>query len=114
MKLDINEVYHQYIIRLIIFALFTYKRQVRQPNIFKHSVMGFVNKRMPWKIHLDIIVERKYPLDKERDILLDDILNGIESDVLPVVTVTFTTPLKEMVMNIDLKDEKKYEQFLYK
>jgi len=34
MKLDINEVYHEYIIRIVIFALFTFKRQIRQPNVY--------------------------------------------------------------------------------
>jgi len=40
-------------------------------------------------------------------------LNGIESDYLSIVTVTFSTPLKEVTMNIDLSDEKKYEHYLY-
>jgi len=52
MKLDINEVYHQYIIRVVIFAVFTFKRQLRQPNVYKQSVMTFVNKRLPWKLEM--------------------------------------------------------------
>jgi hypothetical protein len=51
--------------------------------------------------------------EDEREILLEEILNGVESDYLSTVTVTFTTPLKEITMNIDLSDEKKYEQYLY-
>ena len=54
-------------------------------------------------------------LDKEdeREILLEEILNGVESDYLSIVTVTFSTPLKEVTMNIDLSDEEKYEHYLY-
>jgi hypothetical protein len=45
MKLDINEIYHQYIIRVIIFGLFLYKQQIRhQPNAYKLSVIAFVKK----------------------------------------------------------------------
>ena len=42
MKLDINEVYHQYIIRVVIFALFLFKRQIRQPGAYKQSVLAYV------------------------------------------------------------------------
>jgi hypothetical protein len=54
-------------------------------------------------------------LDKEdeREILLNELLEGIESDYLSTVVVTFTTPLKEVTMSIDLKDEDKYQSFLY-
>jgi hypothetical protein len=74
----------------------------------------FVAKRIPWKIKLDVMVDKKYDMDEERDMLLEDILNGIESNILPIVTITYTSPLKETTMIIDLKDESKYEQFLYK
>jgi hypothetical protein len=55
----------------------------------------------------------KLAKEEERDIILEELLNGVESDYLSTVTVTFTTPLKEITMNIDLSDEKKYEQYLY-
>ncbi len=113
MKLDINEVYHNYITKVIIFALFTFKRQSRQPAIYRQSVLLFVNKRLPWKIHLDVSIDRRYKLEDERDYLLEDILNNIESNVLPIVIISFTSPLKETQMVIDLKDEDKYQKFLY-
>lgn len=114
MKLDINEIYHNYITKVVIFAIFTHKRQVKQPAIYRQSVLSFVKKRIPWKINLDVIIERRYNLEDERDLILEGLLNGIETNVLPIVTITFTSPLKETTMIIDLSDESKYEQFLYK
>jgi hypothetical protein len=113
MKLDINEIYHNYIIKVVIFALFLYKRQIRQPNVYKISVIRFTIKRLPWKINLVIDTGIKLDKEDERDLIIDEILNGIESDYLSTVTVTFTTPLKETTMLIDLSDESKYEEYLY-
>ena len=113
MKLDINEIYHNYIVRVVIFALFTFKRQLRQPNVYKLSVITFTIKRLPWKINLIIDTGIKLDKDDEREILLQELLDGVETDYLSTVVVTFTTPLKETTMAIDLKDEKKYEEDLY-
>jgi hypothetical protein len=114
MKLDINEINHQYIYKVVLFAIFLFKRQIRQPTIYKMSVIKFVNKRIPWKINLNIITPQKLAVDEEREILLNEILDGIESDYMSIVEVSFKTPLKSVSLTIDLKDEKKYEQFLYK
>ena len=108
-----NEIYHNYIVRVVIFALFTFKRQIRQPNVYKMSVITFTIKRLPWKINLIIDTGMKLDREEEREILLEELLNGVESDYLSTVTVTFTTPLKEITMNIDLSDDKKYEHYLY-
>ena len=113
MKLDMNEIYHNYIVRVVIFALFTFKRQIRQPNVYKISVIKFTIKRLPWKINLVIDTGLKLDKEDEREILLEEILNGVESDYLSIVTVTFSTPLKEVTMNIDLTDESKYSHYLY-
>ena len=113
MKLDMNEIYHNYIVRVVIFALFTFKRQIRQPNVYKMSVITFTIKRLPWKINLVIDTGLKLDKEDEREILLEELLNGFESDYLSTVTVTFTTPLKETTMNIDLTDESKYSHYLY-
>lgn len=113
MKLDINEIYHNYIVRVVIFSLFTFKRQIRQPNVYKLSVLSFIKKRLPWKINLVIDTGIKLTKEDERDIILQEILDGIETNYLSIISVTFTTPLKETTMSIDLKDEKKYEEYLY-
>ncbi len=113
MKLDINQLYHNYIVKIVIFSLFTYKRQIKQPSVYKLSVISFTKKRLPWKIDLKIDTGEKLDREDERELLLEEILNGVESDYLSTVIVTFTTPLKETTMSIDLKDEKKYEEYLY-
>jgi len=112
MKLDINELYHNYIIRVVIFSLFLFKGQIRQPNVFKMSVIAFTKKRLPWKINLTINTVK---MDKEqaRELILNELLEGVESSYLTTVTVTFTTPLKETTMEVNLKDEEKYKNFLY-
>jgi hypothetical protein len=113
MKLDINEIYHNYIVRIVIFSLFTYKRLIRQPNVYKQSVYSFTNKRLPWKINLFIDTGIQMSKDEEREIVLKEILEGVESDYLTTVTVTFTTPLKEITIEVDLRNEEKYQNFLY-
>ena len=113
MKLDMNEIYHNYIVRIVIFALFTFKRQIRQPNVYKISVITFTIKRLPWKINLVIDTGLKLNKEDEREILLNELLEGIETDYLSTVVVTFVTPLKEVTMSIDLSDEEKYSHYLY-
>ncbi|MGI9163448.1 MAG: hypothetical protein ACR2JI_11105 [Mycobacterium sp.] len=108
-----NEIYHNYIVRVVVFALFTFKRQIRQPNVYKISVIAFTIKRLPWKINLVIDTGLKLDKEDEREILLNELLEGIETDYLSTVVVTFVTPLKEVTMSIDLSDEEKYEHYLY-
>lgn len=113
MKLDINEVYHNYITKIVIFAIFLYKRQHRQPLVYKQSVLSFVDKRLPWKIKLNISIIEKYDLREKRGLILNNLLNGENNDVSPIITISFITPLKEMNMEIDITDEKKYEKYIY-
>lgn len=113
MELDVNKVYHQHIVRMVIFSVFLYKRQIRQPNVYAISVISFLLKRLQWKINLKVDTGVRFDKDEERDILIEQILNNVETDYLSDVTVTFTTPLKEVTMKIDLSNEAKYERFLY-
>lgn len=113
MKLDINEIYHQYIIKVVIFSLFLYKRQIRQPNVYKMSVISFIRRRLPWKVNISIDCGVRLDKDDERDLILGQILDDIETDYLSKVTVTFNTPLKDVTMEVDLQDESKYEKFIY-
>ena len=115
MKLDMNELYHNYITKVVIFALFLYKGQLRQPNVYRQSVGAFVAKRLPWKIKLRVETYEEW-IDKDitRDLLLDELLDGKETpDELWSVGVRFTTPLKETLMEINLRDEARYEKYLY-
>lgn len=113
MKLDISEISQQYITRIVIFSLFLFKVQIRQPNVYRHSVHGFVQKRLPWKIDLRIDTGVKMSKDDERELMIGQILDEVESDYMSIVTVTFTTPNKEVTMEIDLRNEEKYQKFLY-
>lgn len=113
MKLEINEIYHKYIIKVVIFSVFLFKSQIRNTDTYKNSIVYFLNKRLPWKINIKIDTGIKLDKEDEREIILDEILNGIESDYLSNVVVTFTTPLKKTTIVINLKDEKKYEKYLY-
>jgi hypothetical protein len=113
MKLDINKVYHQYIIKVVIFSLFLYKRQIRQPNVYKLSVISFLKKRLPWKINITIDTGIRLDKDDERNLILDQILEGLKTDYLTKVTVKFSTPLKDVTLEVDLSDETKYEKFIY-
>jgi hypothetical protein len=81
--------------------------------MYRISVLKFIKARIPWKI--DLLIETEEKLDKleEREIILAELLDGLKSDYLTKINVTFTTPLKTVTMEIDLNDEKKYEQFLY-
>lgn len=77
------------------------------------SVISFVKKRLPWKINILVDTGIRLDKDDERDLILNQLLEGIESDYLTKVTVTFNTPLKEVTMEVDLADELKYEKFIY-
>lgn len=113
MKLDINLINHQYILRVVIFSLFLFKGQIRQPNVYKASIFSFVKKRVPWKINLSINTGKRLDKETERELFIDQILEGFETDYLTKVKVKFVTPLKEVSMEIDLSDESKYEKFIY-
>lgn len=113
MQLNINELYHNYILKVVIFGLFTFKRQFRNPDVYKVSVIKFTNKRIPWKINLKIDTGIRLDKETERDIFIDEILNGVESEYLSIVRISLTTPLKSLSLEIDLKNESKYEKFIY-
>ena len=77
MELSINKIYHQYILRIVIFALFANKSLLRQPNVYKQAVYSFLKKRLPWQIYLSIDTGEKLSLDEERELILDELLNDI-------------------------------------
>ena len=109
-----NGVYHQYIMKVVIFAVFTFKRQLRQPNVYKQSVITFVNKRLPWKINLSILINNEeLSKEDERDLILEELLNNKKTNFLKIIFIKFKTPLKDVDMTIDLTNEEKYEKFLY-
>ena len=114
MRLEINEINHQHIVKIVVFALFLFKSQIKSHSLYRLSVLKFIKSRIPWKIDLVIKTEERLDKDREREVILTELLEGIESDYMTKVAVSFTTPLKTVTMLINLSDEKKYEKFLYK
>jgi hypothetical protein len=113
MEMNMNYVYHKYIMKVILFGIFLYKGKIRKRDKFEKDVKDFVEKRLPWKVGLVIDTGKKLPKAEERTILIDSILNGIETNYLSSVMISFTTPLKRVIMLVDLKQEEKYEKFIY-
>lgn len=113
MDIEINRIYHNYIIKIVIFSVFLYKNLLRSKKAYEQCVISFANKRLPWKIDLEVNTGVKLDKDTERDLLLDEILNDIPSDILSTVVVKFTTPLKRTVIEIDIKNENRYSKYLH-
>lgn len=115
MKLDYQEIHHHYITRLVVFALFLFKEQRRQENVFRQSVINFIKRRIRYDIELTLEVGPKLALDDQRDMQIDSILNDFdESKFLNLVVVEFKTGFKERItLQINLNDEERYESYLY-
>ena len=110
MELDINRIQHQYIKRLVIFTLFLYKRQTRDPNIFKISVYTYIKKGLKLDIELYIELDKDDIKEHRKKILLN-ILDDIKTPLN--IHIKFKTPLKNVEMIIDLNNKNMYENFLY-
>jgi hypothetical protein len=115
LKLDYQEIHHHYITRLVVFALFLFKEQRRQENVFRQSVINFIKRRIRYDIELTLEVGPKLALDDQRDMQIDSILNDFdESKFLNLVVVEFKTGFKERItLQINLNDEERYESYLY-
>ena len=111
-KLDLTEINHNYITRIVIFALFTYKILYKQPSVYKQSVLSFCSKRIPWDVKLEIDTGPETPKDDRRESVIDSILYDSEIGI-NVVTAYYTTGLKKVSLNVNLEDEEKYQIFLY-
>ena len=113
MKIDISEVNHNYITRLIILSVFLFKNLRGQPNAYKQSVITFCKKRIPWKMEIEIDMGPEMDLEDRRDITLENLLYDGDLKSNNIITVYFETSFKSMSLNINIEDESKYEQFLY-
>lgn len=113
MEMNINKVYHNYIIKIVIFSIFLYKRNFRQPTLYKTLVNSFLKKRLPWEIDLDIDTGERLTQQQERELFLVQILDDIEIDYLNNVIVTFRTPMKRISFDINLKKEEKYMKYIF-
>ena len=113
MKLDFQEVNHNHITRIVIFAIFLYKESRKHENVYAQSVRSFLKKRIPYDIDLRLEVGPKMSLDDQRDNAIDLIFGDSDKPVLNLIVVQFKTGHKEVTLQIDLNQEEKYESYLY-
>lgn len=114
MNLDFQLIRHNYIKRVVIFALFIYKNQRRNEVMYINLVHTFVYKRLNIDIELDIDVGPKMNKSDVRSVLLEDILGENDRDVgiMNLVILKFRTGHKEETLQINLNEEEKYRIFL--
>ena len=113
MQLDISEINHNYITRIIILSVFIFKNLRNQPQVYKQSVISFCKKRIPWKIDINIDTGPEMDLQDKRDITLENLLYDADLKTNNIITVYYETSFKKMSLNINVEDEEKYELFLY-
>lgn len=112
-EFNINKIYHQYIKRVVIFAVFLYKNKIRNKEEYEKLVFEFVKKRIFWEINLKVDLDQRLPEKEERKLILDNLLRNIENDYPIKVEISFRSPLKETILLINLHEEEKYEKFIY-
>lgn len=114
MKLDYQEIQHNYITRLIIFALFLYKELRKHQSTYLFSVQSFIQKRINYDIELTLEVGPILTLDEQRNTQIESLLDDRECRVLNLVVVEFKTGFKDKItLQINLNEEEKYSNFLY-
>jgi flagellar assembly factor FliW len=113
MKLDINEITHLYITKIVIFSIFLFKNDVKNYELYTNNIFKFLKKRLSYKINLKIENQIKLDIEDERDVLIDVLLNDSKIDYLNIVTVNFDTPIRNVTLKINLNDEIYYEKLLY-
>ena len=115
MKLDYQEILHNYITRIVVFAVFLFKEQRKQESVYRESVRSFIKRRIRTDIEFTLEVGPKLSLEDQRDLQIESILNNFdETKFFNLVVVEFRTGFKEKItLQINLNDEKKYESYLY-
>lgn len=115
MKHNINEINHNFIIKMVIFSLFLFKRHLRDPEVYNDYVNTFIKKRIIWDIEFymkPIIVDKA----KDRESILNYYINGDKSwmdSQIHIVSISFKTPMRFCKMDIDMRNELEYEKFIY-
>lgn len=112
MKLDFQEINHNYVTRLVIFSIFLFKEKRREELVYLFFINNFLKKRVG-DIDLRIEVGPKMDLGDQRDKRIESILDNTDVDFLNLVVVHFKTGHKEVTLQIDLNKEDKYDQYLY-
>jgi hypothetical protein len=113
MKLDVQLINHNYITRIVIFSVFLFKKYRKDEKIYEKMVSNFIFKKTRYSINIKLETGPKFPLEEQRNILLDSLLNDDDIYNLNLIVVHYKTPLKEVSMQIDLNNKYKYEEYLY-
>jgi hypothetical protein len=109
MNLDIQLLNHNYIQRILIFAVFLYKRYKGQPEIYNYHIQGFLDKKLLFKVDYTILIPF-LSLEDRRDLALESLLDG---EVHPyIIKIHFKTGYQHSTINIDLNKEEEYEKYL--
>jgi len=112
-KLDAQEIKHNYIVRMVIFSVFLFKKYRKEENVYRQMIVNFLRKKVGYSIELSLECGPKIPKQEQRDNLIDGILNDEEIIYLNLVVVEFRTSYKSVSLQIDLNQEDKYDQYLY-
>lgn len=116
MRLDVNELNHKYIIRLVILGVFMYKELRKQELVYQEQIRTFIEKRLGYNTDLLIEVGPKMGKSDSRNQILMDLLDDVEDDdrgVFNLVVVKFKTGYKDVNLQINLNQPEKYEEYIY-
>lgn len=113
MKLDVQEINHNYVTRMVIFAIFTFKSYRKEEGVYFQMINNFLRRKVGYQIDLRLEVGPKMSLQDQRELVIDSLINDDELNFMNLVTVEFKTGFKSVNLQIDINDEDKYEQYLY-
>jgi len=112
-KLDVQEIKHNYIVRMVIFSVFLFKQYRKEERVYLQMISNFLRRKVGYSIELSIECGPKMSKEDQRESLIDGILNDDNISYLNLVVVQFKTSYKSVSLQIDLNQEDKYDQYLY-
>jgi len=113
MKLDVQQINHNHITRMVIFSIFLFKKYRKEENVYYQMINNFLRRKVGYSIDLKIECGPKFSIEDQRELVIDNLLNQEEFDHMNLVVAQFKTALKEVNIQIDLNQEEKYESYLY-
>lgn len=113
MKLDVQQINHNYITRMVIFSIFLFKKYRKEENVYNQMINNFLRRKIGYSIDLKIECGPKFSLEDQRELVIENILNDEDFDHMNLVVAQFKTALKQVNMQVDLNKEEKYEHYLY-
>ena len=116
MKMELSEINHNYVTRVIVYSLFLHMEHRKDKETYLTKVKEFLLSRFRSDLSLTMDVG---PVLSSREELVDKIerYKGMreedESMDSNIVTVSFATGFKKMKLEINLFEPEKYEMYLY-